>query len=268
MSYPINYPTPQNADVQIFSIGGSESDWVKPQGCSFVYFTLIGAGGSGNGGSSAAGGGGGASGAITNCLVPAFLIPDELRVYVGRGGIGNTVANRTRVEYQAKAGTAYVLIEANSGTNATGSSGAAAVSASTSNYFTAMGFLNSAAGGAGATVGQSITQTGLISGGAGGGSSLNSSGGSVTPLFEYPVITGGAPSPAQNGNNGISIFSNLLLGCGGSGGAGGRTVPLEAGGNGGNGGIGSGGGGGGICGSGTTSQGGKGGDGLVVIVSW
>jgi hypothetical protein len=79
MSYPINYPTPQGANIQIFESGGTTSDWVKPQGASFVWFTLIGGGGSGSGTQ------GGGSGAITNCMVPAFLIPDVLQINVSSG---------------------------------------------------------------------------------------------------------------------------------------------------------------------------------------
>lgn len=267
MSYPINYPTPQNADVQIFSVGGSTSDWVKPQGCSFVFFTLIGAGGDGAGGTTSAGGGGGGGGVITVCLVPAFLIPDVLSVFVGKGGAGSGGANRTVVEYRLKSTSSFLLLAATSSANASGSTGQSGGSAFTSNYFSAMGFVNSISGQGGSNAGSNVTASTVLSGGAGGGASLNTTGGSVTPFLGYPTISGGAPAPAQNGNNGISIFSNLLLSCGGSGGAGGRTLPSEAGGNGGNGGIGSGGGGGGICGSGT-SEGGKGGDGLVVIVSW
>jgi hypothetical protein len=71
MSYPINYPTPQGANVQIFTANtddaadGFSGDWVKPQGASMVWFTLIGAGGGGgnaitdaSGGNAYAGGGG------------------------------------------------------------------------------------------------------------------------------------------------------------------------------------------------------------------
>ena len=59
MSYPINYPTPQGANVQIFTsymdVSNPETgfDWAKPQGASFVWFTLIGPGGNGNGTSGA-----------------------------------------------------------------------------------------------------------------------------------------------------------------------------------------------------------------------
>jgi hypothetical protein len=54
MSYPINYPTPQGANIQIFQAPRirtalanqlNNTSWVKPQGASFVFFSLIGAGG-------------------------------------------------------------------------------------------------------------------------------------------------------------------------------------------------------------------------------
>jgi hypothetical protein len=265
MSYPINYPTPQNADVQIFSRGGSTSTWVKPQGCSFVYFTVIGAGGNGAGGTTSAGGGGGASGGLANFLCPAFLIPDVLIVYVGRGGVGNINSNRTRVEYQLKAGTAYLLLFGASGANASGSTGGSNPSGMGQNYFTAMGFLAFNGGQQGANAGANITQsTFLVTAGAGGATSTTGNGGQVTPLYGYPVIAGGAGTTGGNGNDGISLMSNILLGCGGSGGGGSTT---STGGNGGNSGFGSGGGGGGICTTGTSS-GGRGGDGLAVIISW
>lgn len=265
MSYPINYPTPQNADVQIFSVGGSTSDWVKPQGCSFVFFTLIGAGGDGAGGTTSAGGGGGGGGVITVCLVPAFLIPDVLSVFVGKGGAGSGGANRTVVEYRLKSTSSFLLLAATSSANASGSTGQSGGASFGSNYFSAMGFVNSISGQGGTNAGSNLTASTVLTGGAGGGASLYTTGGSVTPFLGYPAISGGNVN--GDGRNGISIFSNLLLSCGGSGGGGGTSIGSTAGGNGGDGGFGCGGGGGGICASGS-SQGGKGGDGLVVIVSW
>jgi hypothetical protein len=266
MSYPINYPTPQNANVQIYTAGGVTSDWVKPQGCSFVFFTLIGAGGNGFGGTTSAGGGGGAGGGQTLCLVPAFLIPDVLRVTAGKGGAGNLATTRTRVEYQLKAVGAYELIYAPNGANSISSNGAGSTAAAPSNYFIAMGFGSFYAGGNGANQGANAGLTGnLVTGNGGGGASTTTGSGGTSPgRFGYPTLAGGAGTTGGDGRNGISIFSNILTGQGGSGGGGSTT---GAGGNGGDGGIGSGGGGGGICTSGT-SQGGKGGDGLVVIVSW
>lgn len=138
MSYPVNYPTPQGANVQIFYGGGAEntgvgnavSEWVKPQGASFVWFTLIGAGG---GGDPTLGPGG--SGAITNCLMPAFLIPDKLEIVVGYG-LAAQAGRETRVIYNKD----YELLRAEAGSNGAGGS------ASSSNYFSAAGFFQSVAG--------------------------------------------------------------------------------------------------------------------------
>ena len=134
MSYPLNYPTPQNADIQIFNAGNitvnQTGTWTKPQGASFVWFTLIGSGGGGD--NSTIGGG---SGAVTNCLVPAFLIPDVLRITVGKGGGISSAGIITSISYYDKA--SYTLLVANAGT----ASGGVAGAASTSNYFSAMGFL-------------------------------------------------------------------------------------------------------------------------------
>jgi len=65
MSYPINYPTPQGANVQIFQcrVRGAAAtawthEWVKPQGASMVWFTLIGGGGGGATGAGTGGTGG------------------------------------------------------------------------------------------------------------------------------------------------------------------------------------------------------------------
>ncbi len=137
MSYPINYPTPQGANVQIFRGGGTQFDWVKPQGASFVWFTLIGGGGGGGGGylftgdESTQPGGGGASGNVTNFMCPAFLMPDQLRVAVGSGGNGGAKATdvqaqngvagaATSIIYQQKNGTGYTLLQASGGGEGTG----------------------------------------------------------------------------------------------------------------------------------------------------
>lgn len=268
MSYPINYPTPQNANVQLFSIGGSESDWVKPQGCSFVYFTLIGAGGNGFGGNTAGAGAGGPSGAIVNSLVPSFLIPDQLKVYVGAGGVGNTTANQTRIVYQQKDGTGYSLLIAQSAPNSTSNTGATGPTVTSTGPFYAVGISDAVNGTTGGNAGgtpPNVTQLStILSPGAGGAGAVGNAGASVIPLFNYPTLSGGAGGTGGRGRDGISILSNLILSCGGAGGGGSSTA---AGGNGGNAGFGSGGGGGGQCTTGT-SQGGRGGNGLVVIVSW
>lgn len=138
MSYPINYPTPQGADVQIFygqtrtGSTASSVEWTKPQGASFVWFTLIGAGGLNDEF------GAGGSGAVTNCLMPAFLIPDVLQVRVGNPRAGSAAG--TAILYQQKAGTPYSLLTANNGGPQAGGQ------ASTATPFAAAGIYQSIAG--------------------------------------------------------------------------------------------------------------------------
>lgn len=261
MSYPINYPTPQGANIQIFSQGGSTSDWVKPQGASFVWFTLIGGGGGGGGSTgSGIGAGGGGSAAVTNFMGPAFLMPDQLRVSVGANGVGGatgvagTTGGTSSIVYQLKDTTGYTLLTANGGgggaNSATGTAGAAAT-AMTANYFTAMGFFQSIAGQAGGAPGSaSITAsaTTFLSGGA----ALQ---GSVTGNYGYFI-----PSNA-NGCDGFFMMQPIIVGLGGSAT---NTVPTVAAKSGG---AGCGGAGGSAAGTGN-QIGGNGGSGLVVIITW
>jgi hypothetical protein len=238
MSYPINYPTPQGANVQIFSQGGTTNDWVKPQGASFVWFTLIGAGGGAgytedtNAGNA---GGGGGSASVTNCMVPAFLIPDVLRVSLGKGGVGAktsggtaTSGGATVLSYQQKDTTAYTLLTANGaggGTNgvlgAPGVGGAKGV-AMDANYFTCMGFFQSVAGQDG-TIGTTSAPTNTFLT-AGGSADINgnygySIGQSTNPpsggYFQMqPIIVGYGVNSAM-GAGGSNATTNGGTGCGG-----------------------------------------------------
>jgi hypothetical protein len=202
MSYPINYPTPQGANVQIFKEGGSTSNWVKPQGASFVWFTLIGAGSNGD----FSGGVGGSSGAVTNFMGPAFLMPDVLQVRVGLGGKTDGAAGTDSVViYQQKNGTGYTLL-----------TGAGAVIAGvgpamTANAFTASGFFQSVAGQQGIAGGQTASATTFLSGGGASGATTANYGYSAPcGYFQMqPIIVGvgGGGSGALIGQGGI--------GCGG-----------------------------------------------------
>jgi len=154
----------------MFSQGGSTSDWTKPQGASFVWFTLIGAGGAGFITGTASSRTGGGSGAVTNFMGPAFLMPDVLRVNVGLGGRTTGAAGTaSTVVYQQKNDTGYELLSAAAGTG--GASGSVGVggAASTSNYFSAMGFFQSVAGqnGTQSTAYISPSTTTFLSGGQG-----------------------------------------------------------------------------------------------------
>lgn len=203
MSYPFNYPTPTNANVQIFVGGGTNAvstarikTWVKPQGASFVWFTLIGAGGSGIGTYS------GASGAVTNCLMPAFLIPDSFLVSVGNEGSQLS----TNIVYQgSRTANGYTVLTANRGASATGGA------ASTSNAFSAAGFFQSVAGEDGLANG-AISGTTFLSSGATAGSSITANYGYTVPVGSIngffqtrPIIVGLGGVEAGNGG----------IGCGG-----------------------------------------------------
>lgn len=283
MSYPINYPTPQNANVQIF-LGGDSTlsnhqysrQWVKPQGASFVWFTLLGSGGGGGGADADLGtaGGGGGSGAVTNFMCPAFLIPDELQVRIGRGGAGgNATANgslgvNTYITYQQKNGTGYVLLQADggsggiSGTGGGGGGSGAAIMAD--NYFTAIGFFNSVAGqnGADGAASSSASSTTFLSGGSGGmqtGTVLTTTGNygykatgntvgiTANGFFQIqPIIVGvgGAPTRASGTDQPVELLGGVGgVGCGGAGGSV-EAATLAAG------------------------NGGRGGDGFAIIVTW
>ena len=227
MSYPIKYPTPQGANIQIFTGKTRNSSfpsftWGKPQGASFVWFTLIGGGGGSDSSGTLTGGG---SGAVTNFMCPAFLIPDSLQVVVGQGGVVDSSGSLSRILYEGiDTGGSYTLLTAlaGQGGNTTGAGG----TATNNNYFTAIGFYQSVAGQDGASASVSASATTFLSGG-----SFNN----VTANYGY-----------SNGGSGFFRTQPIIVGSGGGGTGNG------------NGGIG--------CGGGGTT--GKGGDGMVVIITW
>lgn len=279
MSYPINYPTPQGANIQIFKEGGTTSNWVKPQGASFVWFTLIGSGGWGGYGSTLAGGGGGGSGAVTNFMGPAFLMPDVLQVYVsqskdpGAPSGSDAVFDNTTIIYQQKNGTGYTLLTGNGGGNGSSTGpGGAAGAASVNNYFSAMGFFQSIAGQAGASnpgsttagVDVSASTTTFLGGGASGSGANPGTGGKTTPNYGYPSLQNTPTGGTTRGDPGYFQMQPIIVGCGG---AGGSTTTTGTGSAGGNGGIGCGGGGAGEDASSIITKN-KGGNGMVVIITW
>jgi len=239
MSYPIKYPTPQGANIQIFNAGETKATqtWVKPQGASFVWFTLIGAGGGGQGNDGTGTTTGGGSGAVTNCMVPAFLIPDCLQIQVGVGGIGG---NNTGTQGQDGTNTVinyfsngtYGLLTANGGA---GSSTAYGGVASLSNYFSCMGFFQSIAGQNGSNGNQTASATTFLAGGCGDGTLTTSN-------YGY-----------SNNRNGFFQMQPIIVGSGGA-----ANAPNQ-------GGIGC--GGGGPIAS-LAASGGNGGNGLAVIITW
>jgi hypothetical protein len=287
MSYPINYPTPQGANVQIFwggDIQNSSSgtrDWVKPQGASFVWFTLIGAGGGGGGSCYSTGdsllyfGGGGASGNVTNFMCPAFLMPDQLKIRIGNGGNGGgsgpdnstgtagTAGQSTEVLYQQKNNLGYQLLIASGGGAGGAASGGlasqgtagAATAANTGGPMTAAGFYNAIAGQNGAT-----------------GNNPNNNPDNLT--FLNGGIGAYSPTSTVNGNygytasrlNGYAQISPIIISLAGSNPTGvtspkNRASPFGSGGNGGGDDTDS-----SITASNTSGT--RGGDGLAIIVTW
>lgn len=284
MSYPINYPTPQGANVQIFRGGDRGTtahlytrDWVKPQGASFVWFTLIGAGG-GGGGSSGDGaavfayyGGGGASGNVTNFMCPAFLLPDVLQVRIGSGGDGGTEGDATTVggngtagtatyiNYQQKDGTGYILLQASGGDGGAGAqfaagAGAAINAANTGGPMTAAGFYNAVANQAGTTGSPTTAGETVVS----GTTFVMGGNGRYAPS----QITAGYYGYTANETTGYSQISPLIMSFGGGVPVLTSTTkqiaaPFGCGGN-----------GGGNSNASTNTPGSRGGDGLAIIVTW
>lgn len=263
MSYPINYPTPQGANVQVFYSNATsgvtsrhKQTWIKPQGASFVYFCLIGPGGDGgdatSDGTATANGGGGGSGGVIHGLVPAFFIPDQLQVQVG-----GTV---TQILYQQKDGAGYALIGVNGGSNGDAATAAAGVPQDAlggargglnSYIITALGFYDFAYGQTGANGGVASTlptDTFLIGGAGGGGNALATGHYGYTVGTNgqgYGVITPIINSIANRDVNGVTTATDYSkyagFGCGGNG----ATASTN-----------------------TTRYGSQGGPGLAVIISW
>ena len=284
MSYPINYPTPQGANVQIFRGGDSgvsdhqySRDWIKPQGASFVWFTLIGAGG-GGGGSSGDGealfayhGGGGASGNVTNFMCPAFLLPDMLQVCIGRGGDGGANGDTTNpgvngtagidtfIRYQQKDGSGYTILQASGGDGGEGAQlaagiGGAANAADTGGPMTAAGFYNAVANQAGKNGSDSgtgkITVDNLTFVMGGSGRYYPNPTQVITGYYGYTAseINGYSqlsPIPLSMGGGAPVSSVNQIAASFGCGGNGGGNVSL-----------------------GTNTYGSRGGDGLAIIVTW
>ncbi len=265
-----NFPTPQNANYQEFYAGGTNPptrgttySWIKPRGVSMVRFLLIGPGGGGGNGTSTTGGNGGGSGAVTSFIVPAMFIPDQLSITPGIGGTAGGAGVGTAILFRIGNFSTNVLV-------AQASNGQTAGGAQPSNYFTAAGIFSSTAGQAGANgsatgagTNVSASTTTFLSGGAGGagGSAGAETGGSVTPVFGYPVLAAATGGGTAVGKDGYFITQPLLVGCGGAGG----TTSTTAGTRGGRGGIGCGGGG---AGEDSLTGGGQGGGGAVFIWAW
>lgn len=306
-------PKPGKSDVQLFRPMGnttSWAQWVKPRGVQMIYMMAVSGGGGGGGGftgattTDRAGGGGGGSSGIARFFGPASMVPDNLYVQAGLGGLGvlsgGGVAGSGGISYVSMGGypagtLANFTVDNNLFlmSNAAGPTGGTTGTVTTAGPAGAAGTIavigsQNRGGYAGfwaATVGVIGAVGGAISDGAGvaatalgdfvpfcggaGGSGTtggNVTGGAITGGGIFQSIPGGPTG--QAGGGGFSwnpdIIGSFMASTGGSGGG---SADAAAGGGGGKGGFPGSGGGGGAGGT-TGGRGGDGGDGCVVIISW
>jgi hypothetical protein len=214
-----------------------------------VWFTLIGAGGQGGGTDGVLNWSGGGSGAVTNFMVPAFLIPDILYVQVGTGGFGaapgadgNNGAN-TAIQLTPNINNLLIANGGSGGTNSSGNGGAAM----SANYFTAAGFFQTTAGSVGSVSASPSGITFLSGGGVGtaqtasyGYSNGRAAGDGGVGYFQMsPIIVGVGGNGSVSGSGAGSFKGGI--GCGGGGSSNNSTLPYA---------------------------GNPGGDGLAVIITW
>ena len=270
--------------------------WNKPPGVSFVHIVCVGAGGGGGGGygyyiagaGNIFGAAGGAHGTMTTTFLPAYNVPDTLYILPGSGGRGGgggrsgslaaaasaagTAGGSSYVSYYPNTGAGYTLAVATGGGGGpqaqTGNGGSigGAVAVSTNYPTSQIGLRNSVNQ---TTILQSAGHTAamyrVVAGGFGMGTSLTApfsgSGQGVFPAGEMAFqsassgISQGAP-----GNPGTSDWQKFIF----NGGMSGYHSITQNGGLAGDGAYGCG-GGGGAYGNPTGSNGGRGGDGFVII---
>ena len=263
--------------------------WMRPAGCSWIYFFVISGGSAGSGGNGATptSGAGGGSGSVTRLLIPATVLPDIIYLRPARGGLfGDSTAVTTYISIAPNTTAQNLILSAVNATRGfltTGGAGAAAAT-SASGIWMNVGLFTSIAGQTGAagistadTVGNSVTfgASGLpITAGASGGTG-SGAGGNITGAGLMPTISGGAGTTGGNGGQGFRLGQTFapgfklfpLLFSGGAGGGGSNNTVVA--GAGGNGSYGCGGGGGGSTNVIATPNGngpsGNGGDALILI---
>lgn len=293
-------------NVFIGKVGGGQTDWIavkKPIGVNFCWIRCQGGGAAGTIGAAAAlgvlanGGAGGGSGATTDQIFPAWVLPETFFVAPGFGGKFGGSANGGISYVSASQSVVAANLILMSG--AAGASGATAGTVMTagsgavlSNLGLIKGNVHSTAGAPGGAGGSGAAGTGaswgistintFTSGGAGGGgtSAANTTfaGGALTvvgdrmPVGGLPGGVAGGGAGAHGVNQRIQFGNGMYIPAVNTGGAGGgsNSGASAIGGAGGNGGLGSGGGGGGGS-NGASAVGGPGGDGgagYVTIIWW
>ena len=281
--------------TQIFTENGA---WTKPEGCVMVMIEVAGAGGGGGGGSPNSGlfvgGGAGGSGGFARVTVPAIFLPNDLYIFIGKGGAGGASSangidgGNTAISLSPNVNStdSYICFASGGGNGARGPSGGAGGAVGTPAGVTSwrLGYLGlaqtSTVGQAGTNGGSSAAavdftisaSTGNFYSATGGGgrtASVGFKGGDIIGIDGIiQTIPGGAGNSVSGngepGQNGFTSFAPLFS-VGGTGGGG--TTTGGAGGRGGDGGFATGGGGGG---AGTTAggAGGNGGNGFAIITCW
>lgn len=280
-------------DIKIFYAAGTTwQTWQKPRKCSYVYIICIGGGGGGSGGATGVGStvlqNGGGSGGVNRALFQSNLLSDTLFVQVGAGGAGGIVGNsgsngnRSFVSFYPNNAVSTNLVCTSGAAPAVGgninglaSAGETIATLTNTAFLSSSNFLSVAGVTAPAVISTVTNVTPLSSqitspgacGGAITSSIVSTAGGNVLATSISPLISGGTPGiTGVDGGNGYTSW-NPLFGVGGAGGAG--ATSGQVGSNGGNGGIGCGGGAAGqVNGGPTAGIGGRGGDGLVIIISF
>lgn len=294
-----SYITLKTSDIStnfVSSIYFSQGTWTKPTGHSFLRVICVGGGGGGASGTNYAGSGdgsgvggyGGSGASMSDAVLNISSLTDgsQISFTVGAGGNGanypvqtnrvNNIANGSSggTTSFGTAGTYYYLVAA-------GGAGGTGTAAGTSTGIGGAGGRGSSLGGVG-VIGSCATDflntygtlsTYNVRQGTLGG--LGSLGGNSS--------TAGANLPPTDGGNGGNLpinigFSVSLYGSGGGSGGPGCTTWGRTGGRGGTGGYGAGGGGGGhsqAMGASMaaeqrtgTRQGGNGGSGYIILISW
>lgn len=280
-----NIPSSTQNTITFYATGNWQT-WNKPRGAKMIEIFCLGGGAGGAiatvGTGARAGGNGGCSSGIVRGIIPAFLLPDNLYILVGKGGAGSTGSNTSG----GSGGISYIglqpstseqtLICKSSTSVPTNSVTGPTISTVALSAFGNLGLFTAIAG-VGASAGgtstptqggsQAALGTSLVTGGAAGGGKTTaafSAGGNITSASA--ILTTQVSGGVTDGQKGADGYGTLIpfCGTGGAGGAG-RQGDSQLGGNGGNGFYGCGGGGAGASSTTGGIQGGNGGDGLVII---
>jgi hypothetical protein len=242
----------RDANVQYFTcsnnLTSSIQTWTKANpDHSWARIMLLGGGGAGATGSATSGGGGGGSAGFTDISVYVANITSGT-VTVGAGGAGS-VGSTPRNGVSSSFSATNIFLSANGGSGAL-----LTVAGNNGNGFT----LDGVDGGAGSTAAGAVG-TGGSGAGAGGGGGTTGGVGGASGLYYLTASGGTASNPGTFQPN---LYGYTIPIGFGSGGGGGGTAAA-----GGSGSYGAGGGGGGRNPAGQTN-GGDGGSGFVVVVSY